>query len=179
MMGFNMISMQYSPQRKTGTIERLLHNSKSMFNRVPWDFTFSLYIGTRHYDDGLRIIEQFIPYFTPELNVRLNESDLIGESSDIFIILDDISPGTDAMADFAERRTILWTATFTLQGYLYGPQRDVQLIKKAIVDINDTDTQGFMEGVAVDDTSTVTTSSAYGQDDALAYHGAIGDATLS
>ncbi len=177
MMGFDMISMVYAPQRHTNTIERIITNEKSMFNRVPYDITFSLYIGTRHYDDALRIVEQILPFFTPELNVRVKEDDLIGETSDIPIILDDVSPAIDASGDFQERRAILWTMTFTLQGYLYGAQKNIKLIKKAIVEMNSQDNQAFLEGFVADEDETIQLTKPYGADDAIIYHGAsvIGD----
>lgn len=149
-MGFELLNISYAPLRKTNTMERIADNTESkgkfMFNRVPYDFNFSLYIAGRTIDDTLRIVEQVLPYFTPELNVRIHDMELLGEASEIPIVLDDAAIEVDSEGTFDERRFVQWTLTFTLKGYLYAATRDVELIKKAIVDINDIDKQTFFEG---------------------------------
>lgn len=149
-MGFEMLGMTFDSQRKTNTMERIVDNAetkgKFMFNRVPYNFNFGLYVAGRTIDDTLRIVEQIIPYFTPELSIRINDIDLLGEGSDIPIVLDDASMEVDSEGTFDERRFVQWSLTFTMKGYLYAAQRDIALIKKAIVDINDLDKQTFFEG---------------------------------
>lgn len=150
-MGFELLSMAYSPTRKTNTVERIIDDktskAKFMFNRVPYDFTFALYIATRRMDDALRIVEQIMPYFTPELNIRMRDiegfPDII---TDIPVVLLDVAMDGEADSTIDERRVINWQITFTLKGYLYTNVRDLELIKKTIVDLTDADINTFYEG---------------------------------
>ncbi len=151
MMGFELASMNYSPQRKTNTMERILNSTgnkgKFMFNRVPYDFTYVLHVAARRTDDALRIIEQVLPYFSPELTVEIKDmKDFPDMRNNIDIVLLDAAPQIDADGDFNDRRTILWQLTFTLKGYLYMNVRDVDTIKKTIVDISDSELNTFFEG---------------------------------
>lgn len=150
-MGFELLNIVYSPQRKTNTMERIVNNttsqSKFMFNRVPYDFNFAVYIAARRVDDALRIVEQILPYFTPELNLRIRDmKDFPDIISDVPVVLDDTSFDTQADGDFTDRRIIQWQLTFTLKGYLYTNVRDVDVIKKTIVDLSDSEINSFYEG---------------------------------
>jgi len=150
-MGFELLNIVYSAQRKTNTMERIVNDRESkgkfMFNRVPYDFNFALYIGARRIDDALRIVEQILPYFTPELNLRIKELDDFPDLvSDIPVVLMDTSMENNADGTFDDRRTIQWQITFTLKGHLYTNVRDVDFIKKSIVDLSDADINSYYEG---------------------------------
>lgn len=149
-MGFELLDISYSPVRKTNTMERIVNdssNSKFSFNRVPYDFTFGVYIAARRIDDALRIVEQILPYFTPELNIQIKDMDAFPDmKSDISITMDASNPDIDSGGTFDDRRIVQWNLTFTLKGYLYANVRDVALIKKTIVDLSDSDINSFYEG---------------------------------
>ena len=150
-MGFELLNISYAPLRKTNTMNRIVNdaesNAKFMFNRVPYDFNFAVYVAARRIDDALRIVEQILPYFTPELNLRMSElqgfPDLV---SDISVVLDDTAFDTEAQGTFEDRRVTQWNMTFTLKGYLYANVRDVTLIKKTIIDMSDSELNTFYEG---------------------------------
>ncbi len=149
-MGFELTSISYAPNRKTNTMERIVNDdskSKFMFNRVPYDFNFSVYIAARRIDDALRIVEQILPYFTPELNIRVKDlKDFPEIITDAPVVLEDASFDHDAQGTFEDRRIVQWTLTFTMKGYMYASVRDVELIKKTIVDLNDAEINSFYEG---------------------------------
>lgn len=150
-MGFELLNMIYSPTRKTNTMERIAEEGESgprfMFNRVPYDFNFVLYIAARRTDDALRIVEQILPYFTPELNVRVRDMrNFPSMINDIPIVLDDISPQITVEGGFDDRRLIEWQLTFTMKGYLYTNVRDRSVIKKSQIDLSHLDLNTFYEG---------------------------------
>lgn len=150
-MGFELRDMVYSPTRKTNTMERIVNDretrGKFMFNRVPYDFTFSVYIAARRIDDALRIVEQILPYFTPELNLRIKEmKDFPDIISDIPVVLVDAGGMDESGDSFDDRRVIQWEMTFMLKGHLYTNVRDVDLIKQSIVELSDSDINSFYEG---------------------------------
>lgn len=149
-MGFELANMTYAANRKTNTMERISSHdptTKFMFNRVPYDFNFNVYIAARRVDDALRIVEQILPYFTPELNLRMKTmKDFPDMVDDIPVILDSSSFDIDAQGTFDDRRLVQWQLNFTLKGYLYANVRDVSVIKKTIIDLSASDINTFYEG---------------------------------
>jgi len=148
-MGFEMTSMAYAPERKTNTMRRLHQTNdskRSMFNRVAYDFTFDLYIATRKIDDSFRIIEQIVPYFTPEFNIKIEDMRDYGIETNIPFVLN--STDFDIVADggFDDRRTVLWTLGFTAKAYLYNDTVNTTLINHAIIDIYNIENHEFFEG---------------------------------
>lgn len=145
-MGYSIGNIQYDSSRKLNTIDKLSRKDKSrfMFNRVPYNVSFELYIGTRRLDDGYRIIEQILPYFTPELNIRVKEhadSEII---SNIPFVLSDVNQDV-VVGTMEERRNIMWTLSFTAKLNLYTANRDMELIKNSIIDINSLNTNALLE----------------------------------
>jgi hypothetical protein len=85
--------------------------------------------------DGTRIIEQILPYFTPEFTVTANILPEIDKSYDIPIVLFDTLVQDLYDGSFQQRRTIVWTLSFSLKGYLFGPVKKKQIIRFANVGI--------------------------------------------
>lgn len=148
-MGFEMTGMNYASERKTNTMEKIVDRNSSqpkyMFNRVPYDINFTLFIATRKLDDSFRIVEQILPYFTPELTVKIIDKEDYGISTNVPFILNSTSYQVDAEGDPLDRRTVLWQLEFTAKAYLYAATRDTGLIKKTIVDLSDINTERFYE----------------------------------
>ena len=150
-MGFELLSFDPAPNRKTNTMNKISNTTgsqgKFMFNRVPYDFQFAVYIAARRIDDALRIVEQILPYFSPELNVRLNTmKDFPEMVDDIPIVLDSARPDINAGGTFDGRRVVLWEIQLTLKGFLYCNVRDRDMIRKTIVELSDSDLNTFYEG---------------------------------
>lgn len=148
-MGFTMDGVQYASERKTNTMRRIVNRDSSdhtfMYNRVPYNVTFTLYIATRKFDDSLRIVEQILPYFTPEFNVQIVDKEDFDISTNVPYILDAVDLDMNSTGDFKDRRTIMWTLQFTAKIYLYAATTQVGLIKKAIIDVADLDSGHFYE----------------------------------
>lgn len=142
-IGFEMQGIEYDAMRKTNTLNRmtLKHSADSkeyMFNRVPYNIRFAVYIAVRRIDDGLRIVEQILPYFTPELGMRIQ--DIEGAEnivSDIPVTLDSVDYVGDTEGSFSERRTILWSLNFTMRAHLYTNREVSNVIKTYTVDLSD------------------------------------------
>lgn len=75
--GFELISLDYDGVRMTNPLSRIKdvddHNAQYMLNRVPYNFSFTLYLATRKFEDSLKIIEQIVPFFTPDLNISIKD----------------------------------------------------------------------------------------------------------
>jgi hypothetical protein len=77
-------------------------------------------------EDGTKIVEQILPYFTPEwtASVHLIPS-MEDDPWDIPIILNNISSEDTYEGNFDTRRAIIWTLDFTIKGYLFGPDKKI------------------------------------------------------
>jgi len=143
-MGFEIMSFDYDPMRKMTTTNRFIKNDTAnqdkrsfLYTPVPYNINFDLSIFVKNTSDGTRIIEQILPYFTPEWNVTV---ELIQDPSvilDIPIILTTINQEDVYEGSFDERRSLIWTLSFTMKGYFFGPVRDQSVIKLANTNIYD------------------------------------------
>ena len=142
MISFEMGQMRYDGNRKLPTINRstVRHDNevnkfKYQYNPVPYNFEFTLYAFVKYIDDGLQIIEQIVPYFTPFYTVTLNDIPAYGVKRDVPISLASITSEDQYQGDVAEDRIITWTFTFSAAGWVYPPVKDSSVIIKNI-DVN-------------------------------------------
>ena len=106
----------------------------SVYNPVPYNFDFTLSIMVKNSDDGTQILEQILPYFTPDYHVTMNEMKELGIKRDIPIIFTGLSTEDTYEGDYLTRRALIHTLTFVVQGFLYGPTTDMGIIRT--VDVN-------------------------------------------
>jgi len=137
-MSFEMLDLTYASARKLNTLgKRYKVDSgspdelKYQYNPVPYDFSFTLSIMVKNADDGTRIVEQILPYFTPEWTTTVHLVPEMGIVMDIPVVLNDVSVSDDYEGGFENRRAIIWTLTFTMKGYLFGPVRRGSVVKFA------------------------------------------------
>jgi hypothetical protein len=139
-ISFEMTSMEYDATRKLNTLNKLTKQSatagtddevKYQYQPVPYDMQFEMNILVKNAEDGTRIVEQIVPYFTPDFTVSVNVVPEVDGPRDIPIILNSISSQDQYEGNFTERRVLIWTLNFTLKGYLYGPTKKSKLIKLA------------------------------------------------
>jgi len=134
-MAFEITGIVYDPARKRNSLQRnVLRNSdksgiKYTFAEVPYNIDFGLYVYTRNMDDGLQIIEQILPYFSPEFTVTMN-FDEVNKKVDVPIYLNSVSSEEDYEGDFQSRRSIIFTLNFTMKSYIFGSVRSYSEIRK-------------------------------------------------
>lgn len=152
-MSFELTDLNYGPTRKLNTIGKIVaanpndaNSAKYQFTPVPYDMNFILSIAVKNADDGTRILEQILPFFTPNWNSTVDLIPELGIKLDIPIVLNAVSSEDTYEGNFEERRSIVWTLSFTMKGYIFGPTRPAngsgsgQLIKLANVNFYDTST---------------------------------------
>jgi len=138
-MGFEMIGFNYAQSRKLNTIGKIntknnINGSnvyKKTFNPVPYDINFRLSIYSKSTEDGTRILEQILPYFTPEWTVSAKLLDDFDEKMDIPLVLNSVSTDDTYDSDYMTRRALVFDLDFTMKVYLYGPVTQSKLIKIA------------------------------------------------
>ena len=122
-MGFELTAMTYDGARKLNTIGRNVATGttglKKQFNPVPYNWDFSLYVYVKNAEDGTQILEQILPFFTPEFTVTMNLVSSMSEKRDIPLVLNSVSSEDTYEGDYASRRSIIWTLSFLMKGYLY------------------------------------------------------------
>jgi hypothetical protein len=133
-MAFEITNMEYDGSRKINSTRRISGQShgddKKSFQYVgvPYNLNFTLSIMTKYAEDGTQILEQIIPFFKPEWTYTVKLIDNI-DPIDIPIILNSVNMDDLYEADFETRRSLLWTLTFTMKAWYFGPQRESSVIK--------------------------------------------------
>lgn len=147
-MGFEITTMSYAPTRKLGTINRNRNVNGTdttklytNYNPVPYDISFSLYIASKFQDDAAQVVEQILPYFTPERTSTVNLIPEMGYTVDIPLTLINVTPQDTYEGGFEERRAIVWTLDFVMKSYFYGPVKESKII--TLVDVNFFDATGY------------------------------------
>lgn len=137
-MSFEMVKMEYDGSRKLPTINRSakkdpddINKFKYQYNPVPYDLQFKLYIYAKNAEDGTKIVEQILPFFTPDWTTTVNLIPEMGVKVDIPVIMDNIDIQDIYEDDYKKRDSLIWTIDFTLKGYIYGPVRTSKIIKFA------------------------------------------------
>lgn len=140
---FNFEGLEYDQERQLNPLNITLapsdidtNHRKIMLERVPYDFSFNVSVFTKTVEDGLQIIEQILPFFTPQYNLSIKEIPSMGIVSDVPVILNSIQQEDNYSDGFNENRLISWSLDFTLKGHLYRPnEQDVKIIKHVIVNL--------------------------------------------
>lgn len=123
-MAYELVGMQFDPTRQVDPLNKLVtidgRKSTSRYEGAPWNFTFNLYITARHVLDASKIAQQILPFFRPIFTIKAHLVDDVCSKA-LPIVLDAVNMQDNYEGNFAERRILIWTLTFTLKGYLYGP----------------------------------------------------------
>lgn len=143
MISFEIGQIKYDGDRKLHTTGRIATRSDSatepskfryQYNPVPYDIDFKVYIYAKNVEDGTKIIEQILPYFTPDWTTRVKlipEMDVI---MDIPVVLNNIQYADNYEEPLVNHRKIIWTLDLVVKGYLYGPVKKSGIIKFVNVD---------------------------------------------
>ena len=161
-MGFEIQQLTYDPSRKVSPIQRNkavgegdnANTVRSSYVATPYNMSLALYIFAKNQEDGLRIVEQILPFFNPDFNITVNELPLLAIKRDIKITLDNIDYDDTYEGDLADRQSIIWTLNFTMRLNFYGPVSNTSVIKESIAKLYEKDD---LLNVRVRSTSTIGT----------------------
>jgi len=138
-MGFELTSMTYDGARKLNTMGRNVKKGttglKKQYNPVPYNWDFSLYVFVKNAEDGTQILEQILPFFTPDFTVTMTLISGMTVKMDIPLVLNSVTSEDSYEGDFATRRSIIWTLSFLMKGFLYPSVTDnAKIITSSVVD---------------------------------------------
>jgi hypothetical protein len=138
MIAFEMTGFSYDGSRKLQTINKVAvvdpdsaDKNKYQYVPVPYNIGFRLSILVKNAEDGNKIVEQILPYFTPDWTTTAHLIPEMNVTMDIPVVLNSVNIDDVYEGDFKERRTMVWDLDFTLKGYLYGPTKKAKIIKFA------------------------------------------------
>jgi hypothetical protein len=141
-MSFEITSIEYDAERQLQKVNNINRAGSSpnqrtkFYSPIPYNLNFQLNIYTKSQDDALQVVEQIIPYFTPQytLTIRpLIEYPTITE--DIPLTILGVSFSDDYEGALAARRTIIYTIDFQMKINMYGPTGEGKIIRQADVDL--------------------------------------------
>ena len=133
-MAYNLKNFRYDPSRKLSTISYRAASSgqgwtaSKQLNPVPMIFDFTLYLRTRTLEDGWAIIEQFIPFFTPDYTVPILDIPEMGIKTDIVFTLKSNTSRDEFEGNLLKNRELVWEFEFIAEGHMYPPIKTVPVI---------------------------------------------------
>lgn len=120
-MSFEITNIGYAANRKLNTVTRYVKGDKKQYTPVPYDFNISLYVLVKNAEDGTKILEQILPYFTPDWTPTVELIPEMDVTMDIPVVLKSVSVDDVYDGQFETRRSLVWTLNFVLHGYIFGP----------------------------------------------------------
>lgn len=129
-IAFEVTNISYDGTRKIGSLKKhiVTDTGSIVYAGAPYNLDFTLYVMTKYASDAVQIVEQIIPFFKPEKTYSVQLIDGM-DYVDIPIVMTSVTSDDSYEADFETRRAIIWTFTFTMRGWYYGPVQTPKRIK--------------------------------------------------
>ena len=129
-MSFNLEGIQYDSSRKQLSINKKFtvteNNMYYHYSPVPYNFEFSLSIYVRNTEDGTQLIEQILPFFTPDFTITIDLVKEMDQKYDLPVILESVTPEIEYEGDMISTRLIIWNLTFTVKSFIFPPIKDAR-----------------------------------------------------
>ena len=137
-MSFFLNDYVYDNSRKLQTLNRVVakdpddvNKFKYQYQAVPYNLNFSLWIYVKNAEDGTKIMEQILPYFTPDWTAHINLVPELDISYKIPIIYGNSTSEEVYESNFITRQVLIWQMNFTMKAYMFGPIKKSPIIKFA------------------------------------------------
>jgi hypothetical protein len=170
-LGFEFTSMTYAPSRKLNSAHKITRGVDTggldfnfMYTPVPYDFNFSLHVLVKNTEDGTQIVEQIVPFFTPDFTVTMKMIPELSLNMDVPIELISVTSDDSYEGDFESRRIQTWQLDFVIKGYLFGPIKKFKYIVREDVNLID---DGSAINKAIISTQTFTGNSEFGTSETI------------
>ena len=125
-ISFEMGQIAYDPERKRPKTLQNAYSANSeiaLFQYVsnPYNFQYRVHIYGKNMEDVLKIIEQVLPFFTPDFTLRFNLMPQLHNTYDCPLILESIEYEDTFEGDLLNRRSVYFTLNFVLKAHLFQP----------------------------------------------------------
>lgn len=156
-MSFEITGANYDADRKLTKSQQLSHGNSykgtltTSYREVPYNFDFTLSVISKNQDDLFQIVEQILPFYTPDWTLSVDLVPELGITRDIPIIIKSVNPTDMYEGTFESLDYTIWTMNFTLKGYLFGPSKRSSVIKFSDANLwsNESST-GYVKGLDFD-----------------------------
>lgn len=136
-ISFEMGQMKYDGSRKLNTTgftsgfmdPASANNFLMQYNPVPYDIEFKVYIYGKNVEDANKILEQILPYFTPDWTTAVKIMPELEITMDIAVVLKSVAISDNYDKEYSERRAIIYTLDLVVRGYFYGPIKSKPIVK--------------------------------------------------
>lgn len=142
-MSFDIVSIEYDPSRKKNSLQKRIAlgaDGQTVFSNymeVPYNIEFELSVMVQYVEDGLSILEQILPYFSPDFTISIDFNET-NKNVDVPISLSSTSVLSDYEGAVGGMRIITMDLSFTAKANIYGPQKSGGgRIQKAVVNFNE------------------------------------------
>jgi len=138
-MSFEVLGYSYAPERQLTKIGKRTPTATSgstsqkakLFNFVPYNIDMQLNVYTKTQDDALQIVEQILPYFSPQYSLTIKPfSNYADIKEDVPIILNSVSYSDDFEGTLGDRRSIMYQLDFIMHANFYQGIEDTGIIRK-------------------------------------------------
>lgn len=137
-ISFELVDIEFDATRKGQTLNQLtaystdLDKLKTVYSPIPYNLRFEVNVFVRNAEDGLKIVEQIIPFFRPHKNIDVKVIPSMNIIRDVPITFNNLNINDSYEGDFQTRRAIIWTLQFTMKADLFGPIDDGKSIIKRV-----------------------------------------------
>jgi len=128
-MSFEITNMVYDAARQlpkmnafTSAVNNSVVNRQKLYSATPYIVSFQLNVYAKNQDDALQIVEQILPYFSPQYTVTVKPfADIPTLKEDVPINLGSVVMYDDFEGELQTRRTIIYSLDFDMKILLHGP----------------------------------------------------------
>jgi hypothetical protein len=128
-MSFEITNMVYDAARQlpkmnafTSAVNNSVVSRQKLYSATPYIVSFQLNVYAKNQDDALQIVEQILPYFSPQYTVTVKPfADIPTLKEDVPINLGSVVMYDDFEGELQTRRTIVYSLDFDMKILLHGP----------------------------------------------------------
>jgi len=136
-MSFEILAVSYDPTRKrnktlttstsTPDASGAIVETNKTFSETPIQILFNVYFYSRSLDEVFQILEQILPYFNPEFNIRINFNDIF-KNVNVPISYREFRLTDDHEGSLTSRRMIIGSFSFLASSFVFGEIKEGKLI---------------------------------------------------
>lgn len=141
-IGFELMGFQYESNRAKNPLNKLVtvtddkNKLISQFYPRPFKLNFKLSIMAKNMDDASQIMEQIVPYFTPDFSIPATLIPGMNEKFDLAVTMSPPNLEDAYGEDFISRRVLMISIDFNMDAFFFGPKETQGVIKRVQVDLH-------------------------------------------
>ena len=151
---FVILDYSYDPERQLNKVNKMVSMNGDrtvvQYAPSPYNLTFELSTYTKTQEDSMQLMEQIVPFFRPDLTLKVKMMESPEMVQDIPLILNSVVGDDSYDGAFEDSRMIIMTYTFTMKLNYYSPLKgiadpenhfpdgseEIPIIKKVYVNVN-------------------------------------------